>query len=106
MKTKIVFEVLYHVADDHPMAGGGPAADGSFVERFRKRADAERFASGGRSLSAAAKTEVCCEARKNPRRDASIHPEAREPRRRPRGGQGVLAVGLPWRGRARSARRL
>lgn len=44
MKTKIVFEVLYHVADDHPMAGGGPAADGSFVERFRKRADAERFA--------------------------------------------------------------
>ncbi|MBK6854657.1 MAG: hypothetical protein IPG93_24565 [Burkholderiales bacterium] len=44
MKTKVVFEILYTVADDHPMAHGGPAGDGSFVERFRKRADAEKFA--------------------------------------------------------------
>jgi hypothetical protein len=31
-----VFEILYHVSDDHPSAHGGPAGDGSFVMRFRR----------------------------------------------------------------------
>jgi hypothetical protein len=38
MKTYTVFEVL---ADG---AGDGPACDGTFVHRFRKLADAQRFA--------------------------------------------------------------
>lgn len=38
MKTYTVFEVL---ADG---AGDGPACDGTFIHRFRKEVDAQRFA--------------------------------------------------------------
>lgn len=44
-KGYTVFEVLYHVDDDHPMANGGPAGDGSFIARFRDEKKAESFAS-------------------------------------------------------------
>lgn len=43
--TVTVFEVLYH-SDDPSYAHAGAAGDGSFVERFRKRGDADRFAAG------------------------------------------------------------
>jgi hypothetical protein len=44
-KTTTVYEVLYH--DDHsPYAGA--AGDGSFIARFRRQADAEKFASAHR----------------------------------------------------------
>ena len=39
-----VFEVLYHVDDDHSMAHGGPAGDGSFIARFRDEERARSFA--------------------------------------------------------------
>ena len=38
--------VLYHVDDDHPQAHGGAFGDGSFIARFRSRAEADRFARG------------------------------------------------------------
>ena len=43
-KSNTVFEVVYHVDDDHPMANGGPAGDGSFIARFHDESRAKVFA--------------------------------------------------------------
>jgi len=43
-KGKTVYEVLYHVSDDHPQAYGGAFGDGSFIARFRSKSAAEKFA--------------------------------------------------------------
>jgi len=53
-KTIRVYEVLYYAGDDGP---SGPAGDGSFIERFRSKADAERFAAGRTYYGRPAKVE-------------------------------------------------
>jgi hypothetical protein len=45
-KSVTVHEVVYQVADDHPAAHGGPAGDGSFTYRSRRKTDVETFAKG------------------------------------------------------------
>lgn len=56
--TVRVFEVLYHVPDDHPSAHGGAAGDGSFIFRTRDEAEATRFASNQRYYGARVKVEA------------------------------------------------
>jgi hypothetical protein len=57
-KTIKVFEVLYH-SDNPRDAYAGAAGDGSFIARFRKRADAEAFARGKRCYSGDASVSEC-----------------------------------------------
>lgn len=45
-RTIRVFEVIYHVEDDHPASHGGAAGDGSFIYRTKSERDANLFASG------------------------------------------------------------
>ena len=53
-----VYSVLYHVSDDHPAAGGGPAGDGSFIFRSRSRKAADEFAKGKDYYSGPAEVQV------------------------------------------------
>lgn len=43
-KLVTVYEVMFHVADDHPQAHGGNAGDGSFCFRTGSKRDADAFA--------------------------------------------------------------
>ena len=58
-KLYTVFEVLYHVDDNHPMAHGGPAGDGSFIARFHNEAKAKAFAAKHECYGQPAKVSRC-----------------------------------------------
>ena len=57
-RTVKVWEVSYHVPDDHSAAHGGSGGDGFFTRRFRRAADACAFAATVECYGRPAKAEA------------------------------------------------